>query len=73
MTAFGYIQSQEKYENQNEIEWIVKEYHDRKIGLDCIVLDWCSWEDGKWWQKTFDPSRFPDPQEMIDNIHKNHA
>lgn len=42
MTAFGYIQSQEKYENQNEIEWIVKEYHDRKIGLDCIVLDWCS-------------------------------
>ncbi len=71
--AFGYIQSQERYENQNEIECTVKEYRDRKIGLDCIVLDWCSWEDGKWGQKTFDPSRFPNPQEMIDNIHKDHA
>lgn len=71
--AFGYIQSQERYEDQFEIEHTVKEYRSRKIGLDCIVLDWCSWEDGKWGQKTLDSSRFPDPQEMIEQIHKNHV
>ena len=71
--AFGYIQSQEKYDDQAEIERTVKEYRDRGIGLDCIVLDWCSWEDGKWGQKTFDRNRFPEPQEMVEYIHNNHA
>ena len=71
--AFGYIQSQEKYDDQAEIERTVTEYRERGIGLDCIVLDWCSWEDGKWGQKTFDKSRFPDPKGMTDFIRRNHA
>ena len=71
--AFGYIQSQERYEDQDEIIRISKEYHDRNIGLDCIVLDWCSWEDGKWGQKTFDASRFPDPDAMTDELHKDNV
>lgn len=71
--AFGYIQSQEKYDTQEEIERTVKEYRERGIGLDCIVLDWCSWEDGKWGQKTFDKARFPDPSKMVENLHRDHA
>ncbi len=71
--AFGYIQSQEKYDDQSEMQRTVEEYRRRKIGLDCIVLDWCSWEDGKWGQKTFDNSRFPNPREMIEAIHQNHV
>ena len=71
--AFGYIQSQERYENQDEIEHTVKEYRERGIGLDCIVLDWCSWEDGKWGQKTLDDSRFPEPKKMIDRLHEDHV
>ena len=71
--AFGYIQSQERYEDQDEIIRISKEYRDRNIGLDCIVLDWCSWEDGKWGQKTFDASRFPDPDAMTDELHKENV
>lgn len=71
--AFGYIQSQERYEDQPELERTVREYRGRKLGLDCIVLDWCSWEDGKWGQKTFDRSRFPDPRKMIEHIHDEHV
>lgn len=71
--AFGYIQSQERYEDQEEIERTAKEYREREIGLDCIVLDWCSWEDGKWGQKTLDHSRFPKPGEMIAKLHKDHV
>lgn len=71
--AFGYIQSQERYEDQSELERTVREYREHGLGLDCIVLDWCSWEDGKWGQKTFDRSRFPDPQKMIEYIHASHV
>ena len=63
--AFGYLQSQERYESQKEICQVAKEYRRRGIGLDGIVLDWCSWEDGMWGQKSFDHSRFPDPSNMI--------
>ena len=67
--AFGYLQSQERYESQKEICQVAKEYRRRGIGLDGIVLDWCSWEDGMWGQKSFDHSRFPDPSNMIQTLH----
>lgn len=69
--AFGYIQSQERYETQEEILQIAEEYHRRNIGLDCMVLDWCSWEGNQWGQKSFDRKRFPKPAEMIEALHKN--
>lgn len=67
--SFGYMQSQERYETAEEIQEIAREYRRREIGLDCLVLDWCSWEDGMWGQKTFDATRFPNPKEMIDKLH----
>lgn len=67
--AFGYIQSQERYESFDEIIRTVKEFRDRNIGLDCIVQDWCSWPDGKWGQKELDPVNYPDPDENIAKIH----
>ena len=70
--AFGYIQSQERYETADEILSVAKSYRDESIPLDCIVLDWCSWEDGKWGEKLFDRSRFPRPEEMISKLHENH-
>lgn len=69
--TYGYIQSQERYETAAEILDIVKEYRRRGIGLDGIVLDWCSWEENQWGQKTFDPVRFPDPAGMIEELHDN--
>ena len=71
--AFGYLQSQERYETEEEILQVAGEYRERGIGLDGIVLDWFSWEDGMWGQKTFDASRFPNPSEMIEKLHKMHA
>ncbi len=71
--AFGYLQSQERYETQEEILQVAKEYRSRGIGLDGVVLDWFSWEDGLWGQKTFDASRFPDPSEMVRKLHELNA
>ena len=71
--AFGYVQCQERYETAEEIVGIVKEYRRRGIGLDLIVLDWISWPDGMWGQKSFDHSRFPDPKAMMDELHAMNA
>lgn len=67
--AFGYMQSQERYESQKEILDVAAEYRKRGIGMDCIVLDWISWPEGQWGQKTFDETRFPDPDEMTKKLH----
>lgn len=67
--AFGYLQSQERYESAEELIRIADAYRSRGIGVDALVLDWCSWEDGMWGQKSFDPGRFPDPAKMMEALH----
>ena len=71
--AFGYVQSKERYETQDQILDAVKRSRDLGIGMDCIVLDWISWPDGEWGQKSYDASRFPDPKGMIDGLHGDHV
>ncbi len=68
--AFGFVQSQERYETQDEILQIASEYRAKDIGLDAIVLDWRSWEGEQWGQKTFDAERFPNPSEMTQKLHE---
>ena len=71
--AFGYIQSQERYESQEEILSTAGEFKKRNIPLSCIVLDWLSWPDGLWGQKSFDKTRFPQPDKMIENLGKDNV
>lgn len=71
--AFGYVQSKERYVDDKELIKVVKEYRDREIPLDCIVLDWHSWEGDLWGEKVFDSSRFPNPKEMVDRLHEMDA
>lgn len=71
--AFGYMQSQERYETEEELISIVEEYRKRDIGLDTIVLDWITWPDNMWGQKTFDEKRFSNPLKMTQKIHDMNA
>ncbi|MFO7633288.1 MAG: glycoside hydrolase family 31 protein, partial [Caldilinea sp.] len=71
--AFGYVQSKERYKTQAELIEVVQEYRRRKLPLDCIVLDWMSWPGDLWGQKTLDPTRFPDPTQMMTDLHALHA
>lgn len=68
--AFGYVQSQERYETQDEIIKTVQEFRKRDFGIDTIVLDWLSWPDNQWGQKSFDETRFPDPTKMVEDLHE---
>lgn len=71
--AYGYVQSKERYVTQAELLEIVTTYRAKGLPLDCIVLDWQSWPEGQWGQKSFDAARFPDPQKMLDDLHAQHA
>ncbi|ELZ15501.1 glycoside hydrolase family 31 [Haloterrigena salina JCM 13891] len=89
--SYGYVQSKERYTNQDELLAVVDEYRDREIPLDCIVQDWQYWPDstaddpdfeswggpegdwGRWGQKSFEPSRFPDPDALTDELHERNV
>lgn len=68
--AYSYVQSKERYETQDEIVSVAEEFVKRDIPLGLIVLDWFSWEEGMWGQKTFDSSRFYDVPKMVDRLHE---
>ena len=67
--AYGYIQSKERYTCSDELIDVTHQFRERGLGLDCIVLDWMSWNDGCWGDKTPDPARFPDVRALTDQLH----
>ncbi len=68
--AMGYWQSRQRYKTQQEITDVFKEFRKRHIPIDNIVLDWFYWREDDWGSHEFDPTRFPDPKAMIDQIHQ---
>ena len=71
--AFGYMQSKQKYNTQDEIVSIVKGFRERKFPLDLIVQDWQYWPDGEWGQKSFNRKNYPNPARMVSDIHDMNA
>lgn len=71
--AMGFWQSRERYKTQAELLATLKEFRQRSIPIDNIVLDWFYWPESQWGSHEFDAARFPDPKAMIDSIHQQHA
>lgn len=71
--AMGFWQSRERYKTQNEIVGTLKEFRDRRVPIDNIVLDWNHWREAEWGSHEFDETRFPDPKAMVDSIHALHG
>ena len=67
--AYGYVQSKERYKTAGELLDVAAEFRRRGLGLDCIVLDWLSWREGCWGDKTPDPERFPDVKALTGALH----
>jgi alpha-D-xyloside xylohydrolase len=67
--AMGLWQSRERYVSQEQLLSIVREFRQRKIPLDNIVLDWQYWKPDKWGSHDFDSTRFPDPVGMVKELH----
>ena len=71
--AYGFWQSRQRYETQDQLLSVLHEYRKRSLPLDNIVQDWLYWPQDKWGCQCFDPARFPDPKAMVDDVHANGA
>ena len=71
--AYGFWQSRQRYNTQDELVGVVKEYRKRQVPLDNIVMDWRYWKDDSWGSHKFDETRFPDPKKMLDDVHGMNA
>jgi len=71
--AYGFWQSRQRYETQDQLLGVVREYRRRGLPLDNIVQDWFYWPEAEWGSHRFDPARYPDPRGMVDEIHRLHA
>ncbi len=71
--ALGYWQSRERYKSSAEIEQTLAEFRSRHLPIDNIVQDWNYWQLDSWGNHTFEASRFPNPQAMLDSVHQMHG
>ncbi len=71
--VLGFWQSRERYKTQDEIEGTLAEFRQRQIPIDNIVQDWNYWPEDQWGSHKFEESRYPNPQQMLDNVHKMHG
>ena len=69
--ALGFWQSRERYKSSADIESILSEFRKRHIPIDNIVQDWNYWKTDSWGDHTFESSRYPNPQAMLDSVHVN--
>ena len=67
--AYGYWQSKERYKSQKEIVETAKKFRERKIPIDVIIQDWQYWGKYGWNAFKFDEENYPDPAEMIEDLH----
>lgn len=68
--AYGYWQSKEHYDNQNELMTVAKKYRKLNIPIDNMIQDWDYWNGAQNWSGMFfDKTLFPKPKEMCDSLH----
>ena len=71
-SAFGLFMSKERYQTQNRLIEVVKEFRKQQIPIDNIVQDWQYWggdKDGTWSGMTWNKERFPDPAGLTQTLH----
>jgi len=70
-SAFGLWMSKERYQTQQRLIDVVKNFRQDGFPLDNIVQDWQYWggADGSWSGMTWDKTRYPDPIGLTKTLH----
>lgn len=64
--AMGFWQCKLRYQTQDELLSVAREYKKRGVPLSIIVIDFFHWPmQGEW---KFDPEYWPDPQAMVNEL-----
>lgn len=67
--AYGLFQSYDHYTSQQQILDVAQGYRSQQIPLDAIVQDWQYWSPAPWNDHVMDPTRYPDPADMLNQLH----
>ncbi|OBT84594.1 hypothetical protein VE02_06354 [Pseudogymnoascus sp. 03VT05] len=66
--GLGFWQCKLRYQTQEELLSVAREYRARKLPLDLIVVDFFHWpKQGEW---KFDPTYWPDPDAMVRELQE---
>lgn len=66
--AMGFWQCKLRYQTQEELLEVAREYKRRGVPLSVIVIDFFHWtKQGEW---KFDPEYWPDPQAMVSELEE---
>ncbi len=66
--GLGFWQSKLRYQTQDELLTVAREYKKRGVPLDVIVNDFFHWElEGDW---SMDKNYWPDPKAMVDELEE---
>lgn len=73
--TYGFWQSRERYQSQEELLDVVRKYRELQVPLDGIVQDWQYWgvDPTTWNAVEFGNPLFPDPKKMVDDVHQLNA
>ena len=72
--SYGFMQSRERYKSSAELLDALHGYRSRGIPIDCIIQDWQYWGNNYQWNAMeFLNDDFRDAQQMIDEVHAQHA
>lgn len=66
--GLGFWQCKLRYYNQEQALKIAREYKERQIPLDVLVIDYYHWPRCGDWR--FDKEYFPDPAAMVEELHE---
>ena len=67
--ALGYIHCRERFHSQEELLATARRFREEQIPIDLIVQDWQYWGKYGWNAMKFDEEFYPDPAEMVDELH----
>ncbi len=66
--GLGFWQCKLRYQTQQELLEVAREYKRRNLPLDVIVIDFFHWRyQGDW---SFDPKYWPDPDQMVKELEQ---
>jgi alpha-D-xyloside xylohydrolase len=65
--AYGFIQSKQRYDSQEEILGVAKGYRNRHLPADMIVVDFLCYT--RMGQMDMNPAKWPDPEAMNRQLH----
>ncbi len=70
--AYGFWQCRERYSSQAQILEAARQFRSNNIPVDFIVQDWQYWGHHGWGAYQWDLSHYPDPTNMIAQLHALH-